>query len=833
MKKFSKKDHIFLSIIIVSFLIMVMILTKGTYLYGSSLDWSGQHYSIPEYFRTLFYDTLDPFPDFALNIGSGQNIYNLSYYGLLSPVILISYLFPWVSMSTYISVSSIILLLVSSMLMYKFLHRKKYSSEVCFLATLIFTFATSISFHSHRHIMFMNYMPFLILGLFGVDKKYDTNKGWLLTLSVFLMIMTSYYYSIGGIACLMVYGLYRYLNHMNKVTIKSFFKTLFTMLGPIIVAILASSIITIPTLATIVYNRADSNITITLKDLLLPSINTKNLMYNTYGLGLSAIAIPALINIFKKNKANITLGIILVIFVIFNIMNYILNGTMYIDAKSMIPLLPMYIFVIAEFLKDIFDKKIKFNIIIPITIIISLLIIRYDYMVARYLTDILLLLIAILIFYKTDKKLLFIIPIFLFTIINSYFSNQADTLVLRYTTEENNAVMKESIDLITETDDTFYRVSNDTSKSETTNHTYENINYYNSTIYSSISNQTYNKFYYDTLTNNMAHRNRALTVTTPNIISLMLTNNKYIITRNTNLHGYERLTSSNGLNIYKSDNVMPLGFATSNVMSYETFEKLTDQIKQEALLNVIVADTETKNDFLPSTTKIILNYSEILNDESVTLEDDNSLTIDATNNTKISYELPKEYKNKILFIRFKMNNSYRSRDLSISINGVKNKLTATSWKYYNGNEVFDYVLASEEQDKLVFTFEEGKYNISDFETYILDYAAIENASKKVDKLIVDKEQTKGDKIIGKVNVINDGYFMLTIPYDKGFKIKVDDKVVDYELVDNAFIGFKIEKGTHDIEVTYQAPLKNISLGVSIFGMIMFGVITILESKRKF
>ena len=51
---------------------------KGTYLFGSSTDWYAQHTSIPEYFRTLFYNTKDLLPDFAMNIGNGQNIYNFS-----------------------------------------------------------------------------------------------------------------------------------------------------------------------------------------------------------------------------------------------------------------------------------------------------------------------------------------------------------------------------------------------------------------------------------------------------------------------------------------------------------------------------------------------------------------------------------------------------------------------------------------------------------------------------------------------------------------------------------------------------------------------------------
>ena len=57
-----------------------------------------------------FYRTGQFFPEFALNIGGGQNIYNFSYYGLFSPVVLIGYLLPNVKMSDYMMVASIVCL---------------------------------------------------------------------------------------------------------------------------------------------------------------------------------------------------------------------------------------------------------------------------------------------------------------------------------------------------------------------------------------------------------------------------------------------------------------------------------------------------------------------------------------------------------------------------------------------------------------------------------------------------------------------------------------------------------------------------------------------------
>ena len=834
MKKnnYKVRDFVYLGLIVVIFLAMVFVITNGTYLYGSTLDWYGEHISIPEYFRTLFYHTKDFFPDFAMNIGGGQNIYNLSYYGFLSPIILISYLMPGVSMRTFVAVSTIVCVLVSAVLMYVFLKKKKFSSEICFAVSFMLAVSSPMSFHSHRHIMFINYMPFVILGMFGVDKKFDQNKGWLLTLASFLMIMTSYYYSIGGLVSLFVYALYRYLLQMNKVTVQSFFKTLFRILMPVLVAVLCSAIITLPTLATIVHNRAESNVFITLKDLLVPSINTRSILYYSYGLGLTVIVFLALANCFKENKAKITLGIILTILVVFNLFNYILNGTMYIDSKSLIPFLPLYVYVIALFLQDLFHKKLQFKVLLPIIFIVSILVFFNEYGFERYIIDILVVLVGIFAYYKWEKKWLFLVPVLGFITIHFFAINLGDDLVLKETAKDQEKLISSAVSSITETDNTMYRISNELSIGEYPNRVFENINYNMGTIYSSISNQVYNELYYDTLANNIASRNRVMTLATPNLLGLMLNGNKYVVSMAKPLHGYELVSSNGGLNVYKNEAVLPLGFATSNVMSYEDFERLNFAVQQEALLHVIVADTQTSNKFVPHTLKVDFDYTEILKNENVKVNEDGTFDVNVEDSLKISYELPEKYQDKILFIRFKMNKSLENKDLLIKINNVRNKLTASSWKYYNGNEVFDFVLASQDQKKLEFSFTEGSYNLSDFETYVLDYAYIESVSNKVNRFMIDTEKTKGDKIVGEINVVEDGYFMLTVPYDNGFIIKVDGEKVSYEKVDTGYIGFKIGSGNHKIEVEYKAAMKDASLAISGFGILIFAVITYLESKRR-
>ena len=91
----------------------------------------------------------------------------------------------------------------------------------------------------------------------------------------------------------------------------------------------------------------------------------------------------------------------------------------------------------------------------------------------------------------------------------------------------------------------------------------------------------------------------------------------------------------------------------------------------------------------------------------------------------------------------------------------------------------------------------------------------------VDKFNIDTSKTRGDVIEGTINVLEDGYFNLSIPYDKAFSIYVDEEKIDYEKTDLSFIGFKISKGNHNIKIVYTAPTLNISKIISIFGIMLF------------
>lgn len=256
--------------------------------FGSQVDWMAQHSVFPDYFRQQFYDTGKLIPEFAPNIGGGQNIYNFAYYGLFSPLILPSYLLPFVKMSTYIMAVSVLALAASVLLLYKWLNTHSFSGEICFCVSMLFLLAGPMIFQSYRQIMFVDYMPFLILALFGMDAFFEKGHTGLFTVSVFLMIMTSFYYSIGGMLVLFIYGLSALPETEHKLI------SLLRLGLSGVSAILTSGFLVFPSLSAILV-RSGNSAGIDWKSLFLPHISPWTYIYSGYGIGLSLAILPILI----------------------------------------------------------------------------------------------------------------------------------------------------------------------------------------------------------------------------------------------------------------------------------------------------------------------------------------------------------------------------------------------------------------------------------------------------------------------------------------------------------------------------------------------------------
>ena len=170
----------------------------------------------------------------------------------------------------------------------------------------------------------------------------------------------------------------------------------------------------------------------------------------------------------------------------------------------------------------------------------------------------------------------------------------------------------------------------------------------------------------------------------------------------------------------------------------------------------------------------------------------------------------------------------KTRDTSITINGIKNKLSSSSAAYPNGNNHFTYVISQNEPlSDLQIEFSSGRYDVLNIKLYTLDYNVIKNRNSQIDKLNGVYNQD-GKIVKGSIDVSKDGYLVTSLPYQNGYIITIDGKKVDSFCVNKAFLGSKISSGKHQIEITFKAPAKNISLFGSGIGLVLL----LLHGRRE-
>lgn len=345
-------------ILLLIFAVEILFVTHGVYLYGNDFDWTVQHVEFPSYMRQLFYSTGKFFPDFAMNLGGGQNIYYIAYYGLFSPIVLFSYLLPFVPMLAYMTGAAIVMTALSIILIWRWLSMHL-SGWAAFAGALLFTLAAPVMYHSHHHLMFVNFLPFMILAMEGIEKYVREKKCLQLILSVFLIIICSYFFSVGAVVCLCLYWVYRYLKQENVgKCLKDFIGEALRLIVVLIIPVLMSAVLWLPVLHVILAGRADTTVSISLRQLLLPQIQADSFFYKTSGMGLTAVFLFCISGCLAgKGGAKRFAGIIFLALLFFGLPVYVLNGGMYINGKVLISFLPFAALLFGGFLEDTMQQN--------------------------------------------------------------------------------------------------------------------------------------------------------------------------------------------------------------------------------------------------------------------------------------------------------------------------------------------------------------------------------------------------------------------------------------------------------------------------------------------
>jgi len=110
--------------------------------------------------------------------------------------------------------------------------------------------------------------------------------------------------------------------------------------------------------------------------------------------------------------------------------------------------------------------------------------------------------------------------------------------------------------------------------------------------------------------------------------------------------------------------------------------------------------------------------------------------------------------------------------------------------------------------------------------YYFDFDEFNKQIKKINEKL--NYEIKDNKLKGKITT-EGGILALTLPYEKGYEIKVDGKNVKYKRIMDAFVGIDLEKGTHEIEVQYNQPYLKTGIIISIISLL--GTIIYVKKEK--
>ncbi len=815
-------------------LVCVLLILPENSIFGSEGDWFSQHVAVAEQFRTIFQETGQILPD-ASPLGAGSNIYDFSYYGLLRPDVLISFLLPEVPMTAIISIYAVLELIAGANLCWYWLNKHLTRPLFGLVGGILYACAACF-YHAHHQIMFVNYMPFLILALLGIDRMLANKKHGLLVFSLVMIYLHSYYFAPAVLAVLLLYLIHclyfapekkqsAHLNHWLR-----FFFSIGISIG-------MAAILLLPTGLDLLSTKKDAGTPTALQEIFSIDFSLKSLLYHPYGCGLTILCLYTLLLSIKR-KSTRFLSCALLLCLTLNACSWLLSGMLYVRHKVLIPLIPLLILLCAASLEQLFLGEERHNWICALLCLVPILCSRYS--PALLLDAALTAGIFALLHWgcKTNafrnKRLPMHLLLCLFPAAVSIFIGSQDEFISDTDTRQN-VFSKEELEALNF--DKRYRF-------DILTEPYANANALptrgmgKTTMYSSVTDSGYADFYYNTMRNPIRVRNRVALMTDANPAFSYLMGIRYIQAKSSRLPwGYEPIAEKDGIVIAENQNVLPIAYVSSSSMEQSEYEKLEFPYSIEAMTRYTITDSESPSSVTGISAEEFMKTSRIASvsenlpeiSQLITLLEkrgigcewnpaENTLKLSVKKKTTIDVPIEEPLDNQMLICSLAVT-SPSGREVTIELNGIRNKLSGKNAPYPNRNHTFTWMIASQDKiSSLNLVLSSGTYTLSDFQFWTMELSQWGN--QNVQESAFSPEP--GTALFCGSSVLKeDGWFVTSFPYRDGYQVQVDGKTIVPSQVNTGFVGFWLKAGNHEIVITYRPPGKSIALTISLLSLLLF------------
>ena len=843
---FIKYSIIFIAI---SSIIAFFYYTQGKSLINYGGDGFRQHFKALVYIssfykeivKNIFVNKQFLIPQWRFVIGEGSDILQtFHYYGLGDILNIFSVFVKEDKLYLFYDISIFIRMFLSGIVF----------SELCFyisnkddnsilIGSLLYSFCSFALVSLGGHIYFINGLIYLPLVILGVEKIIKDNKPLLLPIAVMLSALSSIYFFYMIVISTVIYVIVRIL--FLKASISEKVKkiisiTIFSFLG-----VLMSGIVFIPVFYSMIIN---SRLSTSITSALLYDISYYKNLASSFVFGdgyfgnytvLGLLTIIALFNCKNKKVIKILLLICLV-FVCLPFFGKLYNAMTYVTDRYLFIIDLVVCYAITDSIDDIIESKNKFVYLALLIIYFAVAIIlnKEIWQIYVLLLGGSICFVLFINFVKNERlNKLVCLAVAVFSILLTimyrylpsywnYAKNGTDIEIA------GNVRSKENIAIDSIDDNSFYRYSGDSLETNACiQGNVSSTGYYWSVANSDVMNfrkemglSDHNNHHYDSYDDST-------------ILNSLASVKYYLVKETTDKvpYGFEPLKEDNNHQIYKGNNSSSLIYGYDETIYIEDWEDYDIISKQELLTRYAVIDNKGDNVSYLFDNKDI-NY-EMNNIDGLSIDESNinvnksnasySLTINSNiegeyyllingfdTNTNTNIKVTNDNLNKL--IMFKSNDSpgYANRhDFAINLG------------YYKGIN-----------DSISLIFPDIcniKYDSIRIVCLPLDNA-ISNI-KELNSIKIEELDIETNDVKATINTDKDKILCFSIPYNKGWKLYVDGEKQDLQKCNVMYMGTKVSKGQHNIELKYSTPLLKEGAIISLVSCALY-VFLLIKNKRN-
>ncbi|MBP3037936.1 YfhO family protein [Bacillaceae bacterium Marseille-Q3522] len=307
--------------------------------------------------------------------------------------------------------------------------------------------------------------------------------------------------------------------------------------------------------------------------------------------------------------------------------------------------------------------------------------------------------------------------------------------------------------------------------------------------FNTLSNGTLHQFMYD-LGYSSTLGSRSLTQNNGIISTDSLFGFKYLLSdKPVDKFGFEQVECRDDVCLYQNDNALPIGFMMDERQTVFQTELDNPFEKQNQLLGQEI--------FAPVNIRSI-QYHNLQVEQSGDIQHVKKINPDQEGSMEMTIDL--QGKKQLYTLLSAGKGFFGYNETSVFVNGESLGLYPT----FHNDRVLDLGAFENETVTIKIDFSVAETQLTQQLFYALDIPGFEQRISEIKTKSLQVTKWTDTSVAGNITVQEPDTLFLSIPYDSGWKAKLDGATVPVKKV-GGFIGVDVDEGSHDVQLFYEVP----------------------------